>query len=65
MRNVIEVYVENLKKYSALQIALFVAQKKDEEVAKWGIYYSEVKAPKQINGAMEVFTYGKSDKYVF
>ena len=32
---------------------------------KWGIYYSEVKAPKQINGAMEVFTYGKSDKYVF
>ena len=25
----------------------------------------EVKAPKQINGAMEVFTYGKSDKYVF
>ena len=26
--------IENLKKYSALQIALFVAQKKDEEVAK-------------------------------
>ena len=36
MRNVIEVYVENLKKYSALQIALFVAQKKDEEVQNEG-----------------------------
>lgn len=28
-------------------------------------YYSEVKAPKQINGYTVVFIYGKSDKYVF